>query len=181
MNDIQYNEMVSMLTKATQTRKLSWVWHEDTGGYFAKLGDCQVSITSSIDFQMQAEIVVLALINTNGDQFDSLTGNSVIDTDRYNQLNNLYNEVRNSYFKIRESEDIIMKKLREMTTEEQPPQQVSGNYDDLPFWNSKIIEIGKPFNDEKIRFLDSDSTSHFTLLSMLKSVDRSLLTVDRWP
>lgn len=131
MNDIQYNEMVSMLTKATQTRRLTWVWHEDTGEYITKLGDCQISISSNIDFQMQAEVVVLALINANGDQFDSLTGNSVIDTDRYKQLNKLYIEVRNSYFKIRESEDIIMKKLRELTIDAQSQQYVSASDDNL--------------------------------------------------
>lgn len=130
MTESQYNEMVSMLIKATQARKLSWSWDESSGEYSAKLSDCWVRISSHIDFQMQAEIVTLMLINANGDQFDSISGNSAIDTDQYNQLNRLYEEVRNSYFRIRESETMIMDKLRELTAE---PKIISSSDDDLPF------------------------------------------------
>lgn len=124
--------MVDMLIKATQTRKLSWSWNEGTGEYSVQLGDCRVSIISELDFQMQVENLTLSLFNADGNQFDSISANSILDAAQYSDLEKLYSEVRNAYFKIRESEETIMRKLRELTAEPAPPQSDSDDIE-LPF------------------------------------------------
>lgn len=132
MNDTEHKQMVDMLIKATQTRKLSWSWNEGTGEYSVQLGDCRVSIISELDFQMQVENLTLSLFNADGNQFDSISANSILDAAQYSDLEKLYSEVRNAYFKIRESEETIMRKLRELTAEPAPPQSDSDDIE-LPF------------------------------------------------
>lgn len=117
MIDSQYNDMISMLIQATKSHKLIWSWDEATSEYFCTLGGCGIHISSSVNFEMQSESIVLSLFNKDAVQFDSFGADSVFDTERYNQLHILYQEIRNSFFKIKESEEIIMNKLRELTTE----------------------------------------------------------------
>lgn len=116
MSESQYEEMVSLLTKATQQRKLSWKLDDDGSSFSTVLGDCSIRINSYMDFQMQAEIVNLMLLNANGEQFNSFAENSVIDPERFANLEVLYKEIRDSYYQIRESETTIMDKLRELTS-----------------------------------------------------------------
>ncbi|MBQ8656109.1 MAG: hypothetical protein IJ527_03510 [Prevotella sp.] len=115
MTDTQYTEMVSMLTQATQARKLTWDFNEQNGEFLAKLGDCEVHISSSIDFEMQTDYIMLKLYNANGAQFDSFSGNEVMSPEQYAPLATLYEEVRNSYYKIRESEETIITELQKLT------------------------------------------------------------------
>ena len=117
MNDSQYKDMISMLIQATKSRRLTWEWEEATGEYFCALDGCRIRVSSSVNFQMQSENITLSLFNTDAVKFDSIVADSVFDTDRYDQLNVLYQEIRNSFFKIKESEEIILNKLRELTDE----------------------------------------------------------------
>lgn len=132
MTDSQYTEMISMLTQATKNRKLTWNWDETSGDYYCTLGSCGVRLSSSINFQMQSENVSLQLYNMNNVQFDSISGDSLIDTNRYTELNELYQKVHDSYFRVSESEKIIMDKLHELTAKPVTPNPVQPE-DDLPF------------------------------------------------
>lgn len=129
MNDSQYKDMISMLIQATRSRNLTWDWEEKTSEYSCVLDGCSIHIISSVNFQMQSESITLSLFNKDSVPFDSIVGDSVFDTERYNQLNVLYQEIRNSFFKIKESEEIIMNKLRELTGEKNPLQPLSSDTD----------------------------------------------------
>ncbi|MCH3980535.1 MAG: hypothetical protein LKE41_01190 [Prevotella sp.] len=120
MNTSEYADMVSMLIRATDYKKLSWT--ESENNFTAKVGECSIQLSIYYDTSLNINEYILTLFNSNGDKFETFNYN---ETDsEYSQLDTLYNSIRDSIYHITESEKDIMDSLQNMTKDIP---------DDLPF------------------------------------------------
>lgn len=125
MTHEQYNSMIEMLISTTLNRKLNWT--ELDGDYKANIGDCSILLSSDYDYTVNISTYYLKMFNNEGIEFESFSFSKDLNTNEYQQLDRLYKTIRDIIYKITESENIILKKLQEMST-----SSLSSD-DELPF------------------------------------------------
>lgn len=125
MTQEQYNSMIEMLILATQNRKLNWT--ELDGDFEANIGGCSILLSSNYDFTVNISTYYLKMFNDKKIEFESYSFSEDLNTSEYQQLDRLYKTIRDIIYKITESENIILKKLQEMST-----SSLSSD-DELPF------------------------------------------------
>lgn len=111
MNTTEYNNMVSLLIRVTNSRLLAWTAYENV--FSTKVGGCSVQLSSYYDTSVNINEYSLGLFNANGEQFETFSYNE--SDGGYSQLDELYNAIRDSIYHITESEKVIMDTLEELS------------------------------------------------------------------
>lgn len=114
MTQEQYNSMVEMLILATQNRNLNWT--ELDGDFKANIGGCSILLSSDYDYTVNISTFYLKMFNNEDIEFESYSFSKDLNANEYQQLERLYKTIRDVLYKITESENIILKKLQEMST-----------------------------------------------------------------
>lgn len=112
MNASEYSNMVTMLTNVTSYRLLKWNVVES--GYTTKVGECTITLSTDYDTSVNVNEYTLTLYNANGERFETFNFNE--SDSEYSQLDSLYKAIRDSIYHITESEESIMKTLKDLSS-----------------------------------------------------------------
>ena len=110
MTETQYNELVSMLIRATKEQKIKWA--ELQNGYRTQINECPITLRNYYDSSVGFSGYTLLLSNKEGKVFGTSDKAETIDGDEYNQLDLLFHAVRDSILHITASETSIMNGLK---------------------------------------------------------------------
>lgn len=109
MTDIEYKELLESLIKATKEDKISWQ-HESNGQFKAKIGDGFIGIAHSSSSNV--DYAALSMYNSNNQLIDSVTYDSLMDEERYDQLKGLYDLINDKVFRITATKSSIFSALK---------------------------------------------------------------------
>lgn len=114
MNNNDLVEMIDMLIKATQNRRLAWD-EMNTNTYLTHVDGCGIELSSGFEFEVGDAYYKLSLSNADGELFANYSFSEITDASQYQSLKNLEVTIRDVRYRITESENAIMNGLRKMT------------------------------------------------------------------
>lgn len=115
MKEEDYKNMVSMLIRATNEKKIKWTETSNPAlGYTTEVGGCRLKIWSVYDMQLDDSSYGLSLANPDGKVFSTYSFSEMDNSDDYVQLAVLYNAIRDVVYRISESEILILKGLQNL-------------------------------------------------------------------
>lgn len=112
MTEEEYNRMVDLLIKATQSGNLKWT--EDKGRFSATVNGCGITLYPDYDTLIGNATYSLELSNSNGLVFNTYSADELSDKFGYERLDGLYILVKDSVYRIAESERKILEGLEEL-------------------------------------------------------------------
>lgn len=114
MKQEKFDEMVGMLLKATEEKKIQWVEDTSANSFSAKINGCAITIRSIYDVTIDEPSYSLSLLNTSGVVFATYSFDETADKDNFGKLKRLYFAIRDFVYHITESENMIMQGLEDL-------------------------------------------------------------------
>lgn len=116
MKSAEYDEMISRLKLATEKNMLKWSLDKDDSTLFTtSVNGCIIDVSVYYDSAALSNKAILELYNTDGESFKRKVFSEKGMPERFNQINELHDLIYNNYYKIKESENLILDGLRELT------------------------------------------------------------------
>lgn len=116
MKNSEFEEMLELLKTATEQNKLVWsIEPSDETVYLTTVNGCRIEVSVYYDTTAMSNKASIELFNTSGDSFKKRTFSESGKPERYSQIHDLYDVINDRYYRIKESENLILEGLRELT------------------------------------------------------------------
>lgn len=118
MDNNEYNELLSMLLKATTNNKIEWEYLQHSSDRFrAKVGDGYIGLSHTKGTTLSLEYMSLTVYNSSGQSIETYSFNEMEDAEQFKKLAKLYYIVNDMVFRITETKSSIFSALRGMTSD----------------------------------------------------------------